>query len=890
MPGEHRFEHLPLLLRYQGRARLRGGGRTSPQTVANRNARQAHSNALTGSARALRDIWERQRAVRQQEGVPVIPRGVPILLKVDPSLELDVLRDKFEFEIVAEQEEGYVIVAAEDIELTPFLEMVSGFAVQVHGSARIAQVHRLFDDPDQAERLSRILSERLNEEWPQIAEGQTYVVDVGIGCVGTQEIPARPNRRKRDTDADWANRERDWSQARAEAYVAWDEVKRVREEEIEQLTNFYDAEILHLVDAAPFDAAVLPDSFTVRLKISGRGLKDFALNYPYIFEIVEPDDIALPQQPGITGSSTPPPVTPIAPDDNAPAICVIDSGIQEAHTFISVAIDRDASYCFVPGKGTADVGDFVRPGGHGTRIAGAVLYGETVAKQGAPTLPFWLQNARVLDEDNMMPEVMFPPEVLRAVVERYHLGARHTRIFNHSINANSYCRIRYMSSWAAEIDLLCSVYDVLIIQSAGNLPTEGSRPYLGIKDHLEAGRPYPQYLSESAARIANPAQSLQALTVGSVAYGDYSNAEWRTFAKQVGHPSSFSRTGPGIWDVIKPEVVEFGGDDLHTKDPPVDIRTGGIPAACPELVRSTMFPPGPPYDRDEVGTSYAAPKVARIAGRLQELLPAEPALLFRALIVQSARWPGWAEELFTRLRDPELPEEDRLVLREQATSLLRWIGYGTPNEDRATVNTDHRTTFVTSGESSIKAYECHIYQVPIPIELRRQADEFDIRVDVTLSYVAQPRRTRRNLRRYLSTWVDWKSSRLGESIGTFRARAIKEDEASDQQLPGSVLPWTLHENANFGLIRDTRRNMGTVQKDWAVVKSNTLPDDFCVAVVGHEGWSRDPDSEARYTLAVTFEILGQEIEIYEPLRNAIVELQEIAIEGEAEAEVEVTAD
>ena len=90
-----------------------------------------------------------------------------------------------------------------------------------------------------------------------------------------------------------------------------------------------------------------------------------------------------------------------------------------------------------------------------------------------------------------------------------------------------------------------------------------------------------------------------------------------------------------------------------------------------------------------------------------------------------------------------------------------------------------------------------------------------------------------------------------------------------------------------GFIRDTKRNSGTVQKDWAVVKSNTLPNDFCIAVIGHPGWSHDPDSTARYTLAVTFEILGQEIAIYEPLRTAVIELQQIEIEAEAEVEVEV---
>ncbi len=79
-----------------------------------------------------------------------------------------------------------------------------------------------------------------------------------------------------------------------------------------------------------------------------------------------------------------------------------------------------------------------------------------------------------------------------------------------------------------------------------------------------------------------------------------------------------------------------------------------------------------------------------------------------------------------------------------------------------------------------------------------------------------------------------------------------------------------------------------MQKDWAVVKSNTLPDHFCIGVVGHQGWSHDPDSAARYTLAVTLEILGQEIAIYEPLRTAAIELQaEVEAELQAEAEVEI---
>jgi hypothetical protein len=889
VPGEHNFQHLPLLLRYQGKARLRGGGNQSPQTVANKQAREAHSEYLRSAAHSFSENWKERKVQREAQNLPRIPRGVPILLRVDPSLELDALRDKFSFEIVGEQEEGYVIVASEDIEIAPFLEMLNGFAVKVHGSATIASVHQLFDDPDQTDRLNRILSNQLSAEWPGINDDQLYVVDIGIACVGIQEIPPPPKRGKRDADADWARKERDWAQSRLEAYDSWDDIKFERENEITQFADFYNAQILHVIDGEPFDA-VLPDSFTIRLRIVGRGLKDFVLNYPYIFEVVEPEDIEVPRLAGAAGAEAGQPESPTAPDADAPAVCIIDSGIQEAHILIQPAIDHATSHCFLPGKNPNDVGDFVSPGGHGTRVAGAVVYGEVI-ENGAPQLPFWVQNARVLDDDNIMPVDLFPPQVMRAAVERFHRGPRHTRIFNHSVNASVFCRTRYMSAWAAEIDMLCSMYDVLVVQSAGNLPIFGANPYLGVSDHLAAGRDYPAYLYEPSSRLANPGQSLQALTVGSVAYGLLEAGEWQTFARDPGNPSAFSRSGFGIWNTIKPEVVEYGGDDVRTTNVPPDVQAGGlIPAACPELVRSTMFPPGPAFDRDDTGTSFAAPKVARIAAQLQRLLPDEPALLYRALIVQSARWPTWAETLLARLRNPELQldQGQRQQLLDQVSQIIRCIGYGIPDEARGTVNTDYRTTFITNGELRIRAGECHFYQVPIPLSLRQQADEFDIRLDVTLSYVAEPRRTRRNLRRYLSTWVDWKSSKLGEGINTFRLRAMKDEVGEAEPLAGSVLPWTLHENSDWGSVRNTKRNNGTVQKDWAVVKSNNLPDSFCIAVRGHRGWSHDPDSTARYVLTVTFEILGQEIAIYEPLRTAILELQEqIAAEVEAEGGLEV---
>jgi hypothetical protein len=134
--------------------------------------------------------------------------------------------------------------------------------------------------------------------------------------------------------------------------------------------------------------------------------------------------------------------------------------------------------------------------------------------------------------------------------------------------------------------------------------------------------------------------------------------------------------------------------------------------------------------------------------------------------------------------------------------------------------------------------------------------------------------------------VDWRSSRLVEGLNDFHARAIKNVNADEEPNVGSPIPWALSEQDHFGHIRFARRNAGTVQKDWAVVRSNALGSHLSIAVRGHKGWSKDPDSAARYALVVTLEILGQQIRIYELVRNSVNNLAaEIVVENEARVRV-----
>ncbi|HUY31869.1 MAG TPA: S8 family peptidase [Pirellulales bacterium] len=864
----HQFEHLPLVLRDRGPTRVPSAPVPENTTTAdNKTNRATHSAGLGSHSSNVSTAWKATQQTRLQDGLPSTEAGIPLLLKIDTSLDLDELRRQFDFEIVSEQEDGFVIVASEDIDLTDFQTKLTAFATAT-GSANVAKIHDLKEDLTQQDRLARILTETLLGEWPTMQDAALYVCDVSVACVGTWEVPTKPKRNPRWKAETWARKENDWSNKRIEAYDKWDNLKDERLRIIRSIIDYYHADILQNVDNADAATLTLPDSFTLRLKISAKGLRDLVLNYPYIFEVAEPDDIETPQHIARQLKTLQAAVQIQPPPQGAPTVCVIDSGIQEEHILLEPGIDKPTSHCFLPGKQPTDIADYVTGGGHGTRVAGAVLHGEVVAKNGVLQMDAWVQNARVLNDQCEMATEMMPPAVIRQVVKQYHEGVRKTRIFNHSINSRAACRTRHMSAWAAEIDLLSNDYDVLVIQSAGNIRFSEPPPLTGVSEHLAAGRTYPAYLNEASSRVANPAQSLQALTVGSVAYRALESSGWRTLASEEGQPSGFSRSGLGIWDSIKPEVVEYGGDCLITQANPPDVSTPDVGAtAYPELVRSTLQG-GPAYDRDVVGTSFAAPKVTKIAARLQAVLPDESCLLYRALIAQSAQWPDWSQQL----------------TKPQKTELLRRIGYGIPNIDRATRNTDYRVTFVAHKDRNIGEGECHIYQVPIPAQMRGPADEYDIRIDVTLSYAAPPRRTRRSPRGYLATWLDWTNNRKGESLEAFLTRALKKEENVTQEGEGQ-LGWVIHEKPMWGL-PGVKRSVGTIQKDWAIVKSNALPEDLCIAVRGHQGWSQDPDSVATYTLAVTFEIVGKEIPIYEPLRAAVLALKS-EVEAEMEAEIEM---
>jgi subtilisin family serine protease len=852
MPPPPDFPHLNLAFQGNFEPHFQGAHKPNPAVEANRASPQAHAIRIRGILGQMQQSDERLRQLRADQGRPAIPAHKGFLLKLPEGADVDQLIKTLGVELVAETEEGIMLVSSVDLQFAKLEAVLREFEAGTGSVVAGSSLLDIYDLPDDARRLANILSPEVLGLWP-LDSNTTYLFDLGIQtAASTREVKwPRVVRRKDEPDADFQHRK---ETARHEAWIEadteWQEKSEARVAEMESFIRAYGGEMVVGMNSEEGrnDSAgmVFPDSVQVRVKMSGEGFRDLILNFAHLFDVTFPPEL----QQEATVQSPPqdePELSFRSPDENAASVCVIDSGIEEGHRWLAPSIDSKTSRCFLPEADPDDVADYVSPQGHGTRVAGAVLFPGEIPRSGEVDSVAWLQNARVLNADNKLPDNLTPEEYLQEVVVHFRGGPRLTKIFNHSINANLPCPRQRMTSWAAKMDQLSHEQDVLFIQSAGNQHRTGNGdlPNPGLRAHLEAGRQPPMHQLEDSMRVANPAQSLHSLTVGSVSGAVFEDDSDRSFATLPQGPSGFSRAGYGEpWSVVKPEVVELGGDLIYSKNAPHLVRPHTDVSI--ELLNASMHG-APAYSKDGAGTSFAAPKVAHIAAHLQNQFPGASPLLYRALIVQSARWPTWAEGVADK------------------DTVLRLVGYGLPSPERATMNAESRVTLITPDAVILPSKQFHLYTIRIPAELQNAALEARIRIDVTLAYTALPRRTRARRTGYLETWLDWETSRLGEPRDEFQARMQDGRTSAHDEFP-----WVLHKRDNWGEVQETSRNRGSVQKDWAVFNSFDLPEEFAIAVRAHKGWNHlDGAGTARYCLAVSFEVLGGEVPIYTLIENEV---------------------
>ena len=246
------------------------------------------------------------------------------------------------------------------------------------------------------------------------------------------------------------------------------------------------------------------------------------------------------------------------PPDDAPSVCILDSGINRGHPMLGPAIGDTIA---VP----TSIGDGIDEHGHGTMVAGIALYGDV--RKCIDRLDFnpqlFLLSARVTNQDNRFDDDRLITTQIRDAIETFYRSYR-CRVYNISLGDDELVyRGGRPSPWAQVLDDLARELDVVIVVSAGNLRL--ARITGAEADAVRTE--YPGYLLNADSRIIEPATAANVLTVGALAHtinayaaNQNPNDPAIRCIAAVDGPSPFTRCGPGVNGAIKPELCEYGGN------------------------------------------------------------------------------------------------------------------------------------------------------------------------------------------------------------------------------------------------------------------------------------------------------------------------------------------
>ena len=402
----------------------------------------------------------------------------------------------------------------------------------------------------------------------------------------------------------------------------------------------------------------------MRIKVLGEVLREVA-NFDSVAQIDLPPQPSLAVADMLTRSVQDFP-TVREPEAGAAPIAILDSGLAAGHPLLGPAVGEATAIPLALGDGSD-------AHGHGTLVGGIALYGDVEAciSGGRFTPALRLYSARVLNENCKFDDGALITTQMRDSI-RYFRETYGCRVFNLSLgDDNLPYRGGKVSPWASVLDTLARELDVVIVASAGNFryrPRE--------EEPIDACLlRYPRYLLDDEAKVIEPATGAIVLAVGALANSDRLplGAGQRDVAvrpiSQEGEPSPFTRSGPGLGGGIKPELCDFGGNQAYD----------GRLADIRELSELSVISMNRDYLRrlfaTDVGTSYAAPRVAHIAAKLLQAFPEGSANLIRALLISSASVPTQAVERLTGV---------------SADAVLRVCGYGRPDFDRACFSQENR--------------------------------------------------------------------------------------------------------------------------------------------------------------------------------------------------------
>ena len=241
-----------------------------------------------------------------------------------------------------------------------------------------------------------------------------------------------------------------------------------------------------------------------------------------------------------------------------------------------------------------------------------------------------------ISEDDLM-------DIIEEVMEKH---SDKVKIWNISLGIPNKLCGKSMSDLGIFLDYIQDKYNVQIIVSAGNLEEIPLRTWPSQKDMKERDR------------IISPADSVRAITVGSVALYDSADS-----IVKENEPSPFSRRGPGSNYIVKPDLVDYGGNLSITYDQK-------------NLAMRALSPEGKMIEGN--GTSYSTPRITQKCAAVFDEMVDKDLLLAKALLVHSARM------------------NSRDLLNDDLQENINYYGFGNPSINISDILhcSDHEMTLV----------------------------------------------------------------------------------------------------------------------------------------------------------------------------------------------------
>ncbi|MDO9016204.1 MAG: S8 family peptidase [Deltaproteobacteria bacterium] len=777
--------------------------------------RVAHAAALREQLTAIASA-QREAVAGRDPSLPALPAGVSLLIEPardashQPLLAGHEIPARWALEVTEERADGSLLSLVADPSATSLQRLLDAWEQDerdasgkaLAGTAPLPLVER-FRSINRATRMGDGL-----KEIDVLPDGQ-YLVDVELSAGGV-------------TSGDGAGR-------RA-AFTAY-----VRE----------------VGGTLPGDGRplVADDYAAYRACLPGKAILDLVEHHPFVLLVDLPPEVerqgmelcqlTLDELPEIRRGGT----------DRA-VVGVIDGAMIPAHPLLIAGVADLPHRSWVPQSDRVTASPTAAR--HGTAVVSVASLGSLrdALLRGATSIDaVRVCLARVLDEGNRIPDELDLPGQLQTIAEHLRDGAR-VQIINHSVASTRNFSRERMSVWAERIDHVA--YDdgqpgYLFIVASGNIDGTGS-PSLKQLQEWSDERRFPDWLRDDRCRLRNPAQAINALTVGGYvpeAATPFVHRE-RIGLEPVardGWPSPVTRVGDGYLREVKPEVVEEAGNTYRDASGTLVMKRHLTDVA----VASSDAMTGGQLVRFEVGTSFAAPRVAHLAARVFDALPGSSPDLVRALIVNSAQWPS--------------------QVRDRAHA-LKVYGYGVPRPERIFDVGAARS--VATIEDRIAIGKVHYYRLPFPKHVFEGAPETLIRVSVTVAWRAKVRRT--NLR-YRGAMIEWEMAKRGESLEQLHARFadLRQDddaEEGDAEVASEdavIGDWGWNVGSNL-------RKRGTVQKDWHEAAAASYGDALVIGVMAKKVWMTDTEARKgaiRYAMTICVEAVGAGVSLHEEIKELV---------------------